>query len=101
MEKVIKLLGGKKNGTDHTGVFDVPTLLKNLLAALLAFGSLTFTAGSYFSTAKDLPERVEAIERKQDRAEARQEAILTELRSLGTDVRELRACMMDRGRDAR
>ena len=94
MEKVIKLLGGRKNGTDHTGVFDIPSLLKTLIMAMLTFGSIAFTAGSYLGSAKDLPARVETIERKQDRSETRQEAILTELRSLGQDVREMRTVMM-------
>jgi hypothetical protein len=96
MEKVIKLLGGRKNGSDHTGIFDVPTLLKNLLTALLLFGSISFTAGQYFGNAKDLPARVATIERKVDRSEAQQEAILTELRALGVDMRELRSCLMNR-----
>ena len=97
MDKVINLLGGKKNGSERTGVFDMPTLLKNLIAALMVFGSLAFTAGAYLSSAKDLPARVATIERQQDRSMAQQEAILTELRALGVDVRELRACMLNRG----
>jgi hypothetical protein len=101
MEKVIKLLGGKKNGTDHTGVFDIPTLLKNLLTALLLFGSLSFTAGQYFGSAKDLPFRVETVERKQDRVEAKLEAILNNQAAAASDIRELRACIMDRGSRAR
>lgn len=98
MEKVINFLGGKKNGSDRTGVFDVPSLLKTMVMALLTFGSLAFTAGAYFSSAKDVPARVEIIERKQDRAEAQQDAILQELRSLGQDVREMRAVMMRGGK---
>lgn len=96
MEKVINFLGGKKNGSDRTGVFDVPSLLKMLIMAMLTFGSLAFTAGAYLASAKNLPDRVEAIERKQDRSEERQDAILQKLDALGTDVRELRSCMMGR-----
>lgn len=97
MEKVINLLGGKKNGSDRTGVFDVPVLLRNLLTALMTFGSLAFAAGSYIGAAKDVPARLEVVERKQDRVEAQLDAILQKLDSTGADVRELRTVMMSRG----
>lgn len=98
MDKVINLLGGKKNGSDRTGIFDVPTLLKNLIAALVAFGSLTFTAGAYFSNSKDVPVRVSAVERRQDRMEPTLEAILANQSAMAADIRELRAAMLGRGR---
>lgn len=98
MDKVINLLGGKKNGSDRTGIFDVPTLLKNLIAALVAFGSLTFTAGAYFSNSKDVPGRVSAVERRQDRMEPTLEAILANQSAMAADIRELRAAMLGRGR---
>lgn len=101
MEKVIKLLGGKKNGTDHTGVFDIPSLLKTLVMALLTFGSVAFSAGAYFGSAKDMPVRMDTMERKQDRVEANIEAILANQAAMAADIRELRSVMMSRGRDAR
>lgn len=94
MEKVINLLGGKPNGSPRTAVFDVPGLVRTLVTAMLTFGSLAFAAGTYFSGVKDLPVRVETIERKQDRVESQQLAILSELRSLGVDVRELRTALL-------
>lgn len=101
MEKVISFLGGKPNGSDRTGVFDVPYLLKLLIMTALTFGSITFTAGAYFSNAKDIPDRVVSIERKQDRVEARLDAILTKLDSTSADVRELRACILNGRNDVR
>lgn len=94
MEKVIQFLGGRKNDSDRTGVFDMPELLKTLLMALLTFGSLTFTAGTYFGNAKDLPDRVMAIERKVDKNDTQHDAILSELHTLSTDMRELRNYML-------
>lgn len=94
MRKIINFLGGKENGSDKTGIFDVPSLLKMLLMVMITFGSIAFTAGAYLGSAKDLPARVENVERKQDRVEARLDAILQKLDSQGSDIRELRACMM-------
>lgn len=96
MEKVINFLGGKKNGSDRTGVFDVPALLRTLVTAMLTFGSLAFAAGSYFGGAKDLPARLEVVERKQDRVEEKLEAILANQTMAAADIRELRACMLGR-----
>lgn len=97
MEKVINFLGGKKNGSDRTGVFDVPALLRTLTTALLAFGSIAFAAGNYFGTAKEVPARLEVVERKQDRVEEKLEAILANQTAAAADIRELRACVMGRG----
>ncbi|HSW49201.1 MAG TPA: hypothetical protein VLH09_03455 [Bryobacteraceae bacterium] len=102
MEKVINLLGGKPNGSPRTAVFDVPGLVRTLVTAMLTFGSLAFAAGTYFSGVKDLPARVDVVERKQDRVESQLPAILSELRSLGVDVRELRTALLaDRRNNAR
>ena len=98
MDLLIKLMGGKKNGTDRTAVFDMPTLMKNITLAMLTALSLAFTAGNYFSATKDLPVRMDTVERKQDRVDAKLEAILSNQAAAAADIRELRACMLGRDR---
>lgn len=99
MEKVIKLLGGSPNGTPKTGVFDIWELLRNIVFIVAALASLSFAAGTYFGNAKDIPARVDTLERKCEVSESRQDAILQKIDALGVDVREIRTVVMRRRND--
>ena len=80
MEKVAKWLGGNES----------MELVKNVIYLLVAFGSLTFAAGTYFGNAKDLPARVDTLERKADHIDV----LASDVKEIRSDVREIRAVIM-------
>lgn len=89
MEKAARFLGIDKG---------LQEAVKNVVMLLLAFGSIMFTAGTFFGNAKDVPERVSKIERRQDIAESelrvQLQRISEKLDAQSSDIKELRSCML-------
>jgi hypothetical protein len=67
---------------------------------------VSFTAGSYFGKAKDIPAQIatmcikqDTMERRQDNLEVRMDtqvaAILEAVKNQGNDIREMRSVMMN------
>ena len=94
MEKAIKLLGGQKNGTPNTGIFEIWNLLRNIALIVVSFCSIAFALGNYVGNAKDLPERIDKIENRMTISETKDGEVLAALGDLRADIRELRACIL-------
>lgn len=92
MEKAAKFLGIDKG---------IGEAVKNVLLLLATAISLSFTVGTQFGKAKDIPVRLEAVENNQiqterrlDRFESKVDAMLAGQQATRDDVRELRTFIM-------
>jgi len=72
-------------------VFEIYHLIRNITLIAISFGSIMFAVGNYFGNAKDLPDRVIALEKKASLSEAKNDEIIDSLHSIRVDIRELRS----------